>query len=580
MATYTYETGAEPTIRLYACNDNISILGVDSTTIELSTSADDDLDELVTQSDAELRIERIEERLTLRVPRGAQIDIEQQNGDINIQDVAAVRLIDVSGDVKLRSISGAVEIDAIEGDLTIDRAGAITGRYLGGDIRCSGAASLLLNETEGDARVLDTAAVQIERISGDAHIVGAHERCRVGVVDGGLRVRGARDVDVRVVAGDGVFEQIAALEVQTIAGDCTITSESGSVTLTSIDGDLNARIQQGPLSVISIAGDARIEGVSAGLQLGSVAGDLDLRLEPIDGATYEAHAAGDALVGLPASCNLTIEAQVEGSISGMNGQRGRRHNSTLNAVLGSGAAQLTLSVDGDLNLRGAGVRSQMRVLQPARTVEIPAPRVYSAATGATVRLQSEPQRRARQAGSSDEERLALLRMLAEGRLSIEEADQLLTAVDQRGAVEPRSAAAAPAADPFSGFTPRQRQQLNDHGVDAAYIAELQRLGLTDLPPDELVALCDHDIKPEFIQALHAYGLIDLSPRQLIRLNDHGVDRKLLQALLDVGCTDASPEQLVIMVDLGIDHDVTRELPRSEGDALSAAQIIELYQQQG
>ena len=432
MEIHSYPTSGQPRIRLYACEDDVTILGGDPTTIELSTSADDELDTAITQTEEEFRIERIEERLTLRVPRGAQIEVEQQGGDVTIQDVASIRLTDVGGDVKLRSIAGSVQLDSIQGDLLVERAETITGQYIAGNARCMVAASLQLDEIAGDARVIDIAAVQIRHMSGDAQISGASERCQIDSVEGDLKIRTAGTITIQTIAGDLVAEQFRALEIESVEGDCTISSNEGAATISSISGDMSARIRQGPIQVTYIGGDARIDGAAAGLTLGHVDGDLNLRLEPTNSAVYQAHVGGDALLSLPASCDLTLEAQVAGDISGMNNGRGRRQSSPVSAVFGSGAAQLTLTIDGDLTLRGGVLRAQPRPVPIPRVPEPPAPRVPPLpATGATVRLPAELPRRPGQAEARDEERLALLRMLAEGRISIEEADQLLATVDNQ-----------------------------------------------------------------------------------------------------------------------------------------------------
>lgn len=432
MQTYTYPTSGQPHIRLYACQHDVTILGVDSTTIELSTNADVELDTAITQTDDEFRIERIEERLNLRVPRGAQIEIEQQAGQVTIQDVATIRLLDVSGDVKLRAIAGSVQLDSIEGNVLVERAETIAGHYIAGDARCIGAASLQLDEIAGDTRLIDIAVVQVTHIGSDAQISGAHDRCQIDVVEGDLKIRNAGTIVIQTISGDLVAEQFAALEIESIEGSCTISSDRGSTTIGSVDGDISARVRQGPLQVTSIAGDARIDGAAAGLSLGHVEGDLNLRLEPADGATYHVHGDGDAMVSLPASCDLTLEAHVAGDISGLSNGRGRRQTSPVNAVFGTGAAQLTLTIDGDLTLRGAALRTQPRPNPIPRVPSPPAPHMPAPpATGPTVRLQPEPLRRPEQAEARDEERLALLRMLAEGRISIEEADRLLANVDDQ-----------------------------------------------------------------------------------------------------------------------------------------------------
>ncbi len=73
---------------------------------------------------------------------------------------------------------------------------------------------------------------------------------------------------------------------------------------------------------------------------------------------------------------------------------------------------------------------------------------------------------------------------------------------------------------FSPKTVDELVRLRDHGVTPQYISDLQRLGYTP-SADELVRLRDHGVTVQYIERLRSHGYTHLSADDLIRLHDHG-----------------------------------------------------------
>lgn len=76
-----------------------------------------------------------------------------------------------------------------------------------------------------------------------------------------------------------------------------------------------------------------------------------------------------------------------------------------------------------------------------------------------------------------------------------------------------------------------------------YIAELRRLGYTDLSVDELITLKSRGITPEFIEGLRAEGHARLSVEELVRLRNHGVTPDYVRGLKASGHTGLDVGQL-------------------------------------
>ena len=135
----------------------------------------------------------------------------------------------------------------------------------------------------------------------------------------------------------------------------------------------------------------------------------------------------------------------------------------------------------------------------------------------------------------NEERTMVLEMLAAGKITIEQATQLIevlgepsiSAAEQWAGQRQHEERSTPRLEPLEhveplehrrlrNFTFDQMIELSEHEVDPGYLRSLRDTGLTDLTVDEIIELSEHEVEPSFIKALHEGGLHHLN---LAVLND-------------------------------------------------------------
>ncbi len=162
----------------------------------------------------------------------------------------------------------------------------------------------------------------------------------------------------------------------------------------------------------------------------------------------------------------------------------------------------------------------------------------------------------------NEERIKVLEMLAQGRITVEQANQLLAMLslgdeprdDPR--LDDRSRTAeedeAPAATSQGGaWTFQQILQLAMVGVEPEYIRKVREVGLTDLSFEQILQMGTLGVEPEFVRATRqAYP--EFSFDQIVQLGNAGLDPAFLRTVQEAGLDDLSFDQIVHMGMVGVD----------------------------
>jgi hypothetical protein len=140
----------------------------------------------------------------LNVPRGAIVQLQTRDGDINVADVAEARVEAQSGDIDLQHVTRLAEARALSGDITLkDSSGRVQLGSVSGSVEATNVRSL----TPGDDFEAGT-------VSGDVILkeVG-HAQVHAKSVSGSLNmtgalVRGGR-YDFKTMSGDVLFNMPA-----------------------------------------------------------------------------------------------------------------------------------------------------------------------------------------------------------------------------------------------------------------------------------------------------------------------------------------------------------------------------------
>src|SRR5262245_50811496 len=150
-----------------------------------------------------------------------------------------------------------------------------------------------------------------------------------------------------------------------------------------------------------------------------------------------------------------------------------------------------------------------------------------------------------------DEQAQILEMLVAGRVTVEQAAQLLEAVDAAANPGTRGSARSRGALPqwderpddfFASLTVDQIRQLNDRGVNGAYIRQMCAALHRDLSVADLIKLYERGVTPRFVTDLMEAGCANLTIGEAVKLYDHGVDGDFVRDVRSAGLVDATPAQ--------------------------------------
>ncbi len=370
------------------------------------------------QGDAELRVPARASIIDAHVDGDVDVqgilggvEFREITGDAKLVNCGAVNIRVARGDLELERISAGVKLDRVDGDLELDRVrGGGSCNFIAGDLdanQCAG--TFEFKSVAGD--------VEINRLDGHTEIDSA-----------------AGDVSARAVSG--------VLGVQNVGGDLDVDG-AGSVVSQGVGGDAVLRNVRDDVTCSAVGGDFSCGGaVLLGSLSLNVGGDASLGLSPQAGDQVTINAGGDV------HCNLGPDASAEINIVSGEGRE------TL--YVGDGAASVRINAGGGVRLTGAenaDVRREVKMdgrlkmgkfkvklpqflvpdpptppmpefrwAEPASQPAPPAPAAAGPRADSPV-IQINP------TPVSDEERKIILRMLAEKKITVEQADQLLSALE-------------------------------------------------------------------------------------------------------------------------------------------------------
>jgi hypothetical protein len=329
------------------------------------------------------------------------------------------------------------------------------------EIRFSQDGSLVTVSSTDDLslRIPRTARLRIDSVAGDMSLRG---------VFGGIAIKN--------IEGDLSVRDVGAITIDSVQSDFSLRGAKGSVAVKNVAGDASVRDVDGNVS-LSVGDDLALRNVTNGNISANVGEDVMLYLAPDGGQAVSVTAGDDILLVLAPQSNATLSMSADEIEIDWPGIESVEDQTTYALTIGNGSAVVSLNAGSDIRVTGesdagesadehgnfAGVmfdwsnfgdqlneRISRRVEEATRRAEEASRRAAQQAERAARRAEARVRGRARvgrwdwniEPGSfpppppppktepvSEEERLAILKMLAEKKITAAEADALLAALE-------------------------------------------------------------------------------------------------------------------------------------------------------
>jgi hypothetical protein len=352
--------------------------------------------------------------------------------------------------IKIDSIGGDLSLVGWEGDDVLVKADDDEIRFTqDGDmvqLSCDDDLSL---------RVPKGASVFIANVGGDASIRGV-----IGTIE------------LKDVSGDLSMRDVHAVAVEAVHADFSLRGAKGNLYIKKADSDVSIRDVDGNVTLESVADDLALRDVRGNVSA-NVAEDVVMYLNPLAGNTYNVTAGDDILLVMPPKANATLTLSADEINFDWKGVEEDEDATSRVVTLGDGSATITLSAGGDIRVSnrsdagesaedfgnfagvgmdwsGFGERISRRVEQATeraqRKVEAAARRVEQKTRDAERRGRGKvafgvgrwnwdfspkgvPMPSKPKSPVSEEERLTILKMLQEKKITAEDAEKLLAALE-------------------------------------------------------------------------------------------------------------------------------------------------------
>lgn len=309
-------------------------------------------------------------------------------------------------------------------------------------------------------------ALDLGTVSGDADLRELPGGASIGEVEGDLSLRLVGAVTVGAVHGDMEARESGPISADAIHADLSVRGGKGDLAVRLVSGDVSLHEIQGNVNLDSVSDDLYARGVTGSLNA-RVEEDAVLYLQPSSGQSVNVTAEGDILLHLSARANASLSlsaGRAEDIRVEMPGVPKRDGTNPRTLVLGDGGAAITLKAEGDVMVTSresdyesaaefdfggwplpedfagrVGRRAEEAARRAAQRAEAAARRVeermrqqhgrrfafnWPPGRGMPPAPPSEP--------VSDAERMAVLKMLQEKKITAEEAEKLLSALEGGG----------------------------------------------------------------------------------------------------------------------------------------------------
>ena len=346
---------------------------------------------------------------------------------------------------------------------------------VGGDLSVVGwdGAEVLIKSDEDEARFEQTNEAVTLSSGGDLSLrIPKGASLEIKFIGGDASIRGMPgSISIQEAHGDLSMRDAGSISIDSVMSDFSLRGAKGDLHIKNAHGDVSIRDVDGNVALDSVADDLALRGARGNITV-NVGDDVVLYLEPKADGAYAVNAGDDILLVMPKNANATVSMNGDEVDVDWPGIEKDRDASQRVVVLGDGSAKINLNAGGDVRLTNkpdagesadefgnfAGLNFDWSGFgdRISRQVEHATARAAKRAEEAARRVERHVERQARrgrfgpdfgrwnwdfkgpkpptppEAPSepvADEERMAILKMLAEKKITAQQAEELLNALE-------------------------------------------------------------------------------------------------------------------------------------------------------
>jgi len=351
-------------------------------------------------------------------------------------------------------------------------------KNIGGDLRISGWENVGFEAqapTKGNLKVKESSdGVEVECRSGCLIFLPEDARIEAENLGGDVRIKGVfGEIMIRTVGGDISIHRVGRSTLEMVGGDVQAQRVEGDLTIDRIGGDAVVQRLAGDLRLRGVGGDLMIYEIE-GIVDASVGGDTIATLDPKPSTKSSIHTGGDLSCRLLASPSAEVTIRAGGDVQLPSTADEEKvpggvllkfgdSESTIELSAGSdvkldvGESEMDYSEDmvgdilRDVDAKLAEMEARFDAMG-AGMYDFDADRVGERVRKAVVRAQRKADKARRKSGkktwdgdmsgavmshgsesklekAAEEERLTILRMVESGKISVDEAEILLQALE-------------------------------------------------------------------------------------------------------------------------------------------------------
>lgn len=294
----------------------------------------------------------------------------------------------------------------------------------------------------------------------------------IGNIGGDASIRSlVGDLELKDIGGDLSLRDVNSVSIETVHADFSLRGAKGHLFIKSANSDVSIRDVDGNVTLDTVACDLALRDVRGNVSA-KVAEDVVMYLNPQAGNVYSVTAGDDILLVMPPKASATLTLNADDINIEWKGIEDEEDATSRVVTLGDGSATILLNAGGDIrvsnqadagdsaedfgNFAGIGMDWSGFGDRISRRVDQATQRAQRKVEEAARRIEQKTREAERRAGrgkgflevgrwnwdfapkgvpmspkpqASDEERFTILKMLQEKKITAEEADKLLSALE-------------------------------------------------------------------------------------------------------------------------------------------------------